>query len=438
METDQIEIEVYETQSNDELSDPISSIYDEDESSPVSTSGDIVSSALSVKKAQETFQNASLDARHADFSDRITRRKTGYRALPDTTEFVLYNSRYFLRGVSSEPETRLQKLRRLIIEVNELEEDANAEANQNQQASGDTSVSYPEILDQVATLQSELSKISRSVGQNPGVPIDAAIPGSGTIQSHLNATKLLMSQLRSFKDRSSETQSLSPASSQNNDGIVYELYYTPESARQVSLSQTRELEARIATLERIIGVGALSDRSDYSEGVAAVMQSGGNLVGAVHRLDQHLSLLTQPRNLDAILKRVQSACHDLERLEDLRKKRDTFATSDDKLSSADPRIDKLYAALGSMDSLGGVLPQLIARLHALKSLHDEAASFSDSLSQLGSECIRIGDTVAGIDAAMVKLSANVKQNEETCLKNVESLDIRMQELAKRIDKLDSA
>ncbi|KAJ3287472.1 hypothetical protein HK104_008562 [Borealophlyctis nickersoniae] len=326
-------------------------------------------------------------------------------------------------------------------------------------------LSQRQLLEQVSALQSELSRIAGSV--NGSDPLADAIEGGGTLTKQLEVGKTLMAQLKAFKalsisDDAPPSFSGRPDSSSaqgfTNPYVTYELFYTPDSAKQTQLSKITDLESRLTSLERLLGTSHLQSL-DSEDAASSILQTSGSLIGALERLDHHLALLTQPRTLDAVSRRVKSLTTELDRLADLRKKQQFDSSlSGDLLrptgasgagatgtdldlhisshqSETDRKITRLFFALERLDPIAGVIPHLLARLQGLRSLHAEAAVFSESLKMLVREQERVGESGKVVEDALKTLEASVRENEVAVQKNVQGLEERMKALMERVDKL---
>ncbi|KAJ3087638.1 hypothetical protein HK102_010594 [Quaeritorhiza haematococci] len=523
---------------------------------------EIVRSSLTVSTASQRFTDAVLDSSNVDFSGQIKKRTKRVRRrlsrrLPDREEYAILP--YLGGGVGAgaqkaggavEKETTLQRLRRLMFEVQDLGEElekekaealatvpapvaaaladdvsasdaaASAEANLTTSFPPKTGieigrsrsgkkklVSHGQLLEQVATLQADLVKIGQSVGQPLEGHSESIGTSGGTLFKQLEVGKTLMAQLKAFKDLSlnnglsaaststadSSQQLQQQQNQQSNNQILttttttttssttmttlqqsdpnvvtYELYYSPETAKLAHLSKVAELEARITQLERLIGTHFVQNLDNGDDSVATILQSSGSLVSALDRLDRHLALLTQPRQLDAVARRVKSLTADLEKLADLRKKQQlesSLTLPSDILRSSttaggtstvggaaadvvvdmhphhqvqtenERKINHLFSTLEKLDSVSAVIPHLLARLHALRSLHTEAAVFSESLRLLTVEQGRIGETTKTMEDALKRVEGSLKENGEITVKNVEALEGRMKALGEKVEEL---
>lgn len=193
------------------------------------------------------------------------------------------------------------------------------------------------------------------------------------------------------------------------------------------------------------------------------------LVQSVSRLDHLLTLLTQPRHLDSISRRVKVLVSDLERIHESRRKLGdtrplnvalsggmTLTTGTDAPRTAAPslnastsgatasaqlppdalqKIDALFALLPRLDPLIPLAPRLLSRLRSLSALHESATTFSTTLSSLKSEVDRLGDGEKGLKEVLDGLETSFTENEERFKGNLEAFEKRMSEVVKRLDAL---
>ena len=178
------------------------------------------------------------------------------------------------------------------------------------------------------------------------------------------------------------------------------------------------------------------------------------LVQTLGRLDHLLTLLTQPRHLDSISRRVKVLVSDLERLHESRRKlgdtrplnvalsggmtvavvgtvepvRSNLSASmgpSASSSSAPPsdsiapdtlqKIDALFALLPRIDPLLPLTPKLLTRLRSLANVHSVAATFADTLAVLKAETERLGEgekdlqeMLAGLEGKRLPHCANAE------------------------------
>ncbi|KAI9363990.1 hypothetical protein DFJ73DRAFT_611043, partial [Zopfochytrium polystomum] len=233
----------------------------------------------------------------------------------------------------------------------------------------------------------------------------------------------------------------------SSNQVTYELYYAPETAKMTELAKTHELETRVTQIERIMGIHLLQnlDQGDEDAIPSILASSGGTLMGALERLDHHLAVLSQPRQLDNLSRRLKVVLADMERLMELRKKQQMENLTYGRMSGYMPgsgsgiggteterKVNFLFSALDRLDPVIGVLPHLIARLHALRGLHTEAAVFAESLRMISEEQLMVKETGRGIEEALARMEANLKDNAAITERSVKSLDDRMTALLQKI------
>lgn len=178
------------------------------------------------------------------------------------------------------------------------------------------------------------------------------------------------------------------------------------------------------------------------------------------RLDHLLTLLSQPRHLDSISRRVKVLVTDLERLHDSRKKLgDTrplsvalsggmtavvgdssavhsLSPATDGSAAIAPdtlqKIDALFALLPRLDPLLPLTPRLLSRLRSLSSLHASAATFDSTLSGVREEVRRLGEGESGLREVLEGLEASMAENDAKVKGNLSGLEERIGRLIERM------
>lgn len=198
------------------------------------------------------------------------------------------------------------------------------------------------------------------------------------------------------------------------------------------------------------------------------------------RLDHLLTLLTQPRHLDSISRRVKVLVSELERLHESRRKLGdtrplnvalsggmtvtvpgTIEVAKSNLSAsiapsgatsglAVPRpgvggemvppdslqkLDALFSLLPRLDPLLPLTPRLLTRLRSLATLHSSATSFAETLTGLRSEVERLGEGEKGLGEVLDRLENTFGENESKLAGNLAGLDGRVGELVLRLTAL---
>lgn len=160
------------------------------------------------------------------------------------------------------------------------------------------------------------------------------------------------------------------------------------------------------------------------------------------RLDHILSLLTQPRHLDAISRRVKLLLVDMDRAAAAAKRNPTSTTSPDKTPSSvtlspteHAQLDSLFALLPRLDPLLPIIPPLLNRLQSLSGLHAEAADVMDGLRRLQSD---EGDSAEEI-RDLQRLASSVQDGLTESVKGIErnwtGIEARLTSLEERLKSL---
>ncbi|KAM0750428.1 hypothetical protein T439DRAFT_381115 [Meredithblackwellia eburnea MCA 4105] len=460
-----------------------------------------------------TSPSDNIDIKRLDTSDARRRfgEAAGASALRGESNFpkrpysrrLPPTSSYSAAGASSagivdglDKETSLERLRRLRSEIEELEQEVRKEqAEENERTgrgdggaeglSGTTDgkgkrkeVSPAVILQQLHLLRGDLSELKVKIGEDV-LEAEGESEGASALAQKVKSAGSLLSKLGLFSAPADGDAGRSPPVSPTK--------LPPSPTKAVPLSPTKkkqgistvsqgELEKRVAEMEKALG----ASEADVDEANPLPTP----LIQTLTRLDHLLTLLTQPRHLDSISRRVKVLVSDLERLHESRRKLgDTRplnialsggltvavpGTGDSKSASgaATPsvpvtsgaslgpkgivggggvdsnippdalqKIESLFTLLPRLDPLLPLTPRLLTRLRSLSSLHQSAANFSETLDQLKKEVSKLDESERGLNEIVEDVGKSMGENEEKVKGNLEGLETRLAVLAKRMDKL---
>ncbi|KAL8278232.1 hypothetical protein RQP46_009405 [Phenoliferia psychrophenolica] len=451
------------------------------------TSENIDSQRLDTGDARRRFGEATLAAGLRDNTKPYTSRR-----LPSTNSYST-SARSGADG-SPEKETTLERLRRLRSEVEELEQDVRRE--QAEEADGTTApasaqdakgkrkeVTPAVILQQLQLLRGDLGGVEANVGVLVGEgEKEAGVPPPTSIAQKAKTSSSLLSRLGLVTAPTSGTGPASPSKGASGTSA------NPGDG---------QLEKRVAEMERVLGaseadvdeasslhpppqISSAAPLADLPSPPLHFNQSHPlppPLVQTLTRLDHLLTLLTQPRHLDSISRRVKVLVSDLERLHESRRKLgDTrplnialsggmtvavAGTGDAKPSSgaAAPssssapkamlgggggeaippdtlqKIDALFALLPRLDPLFPLTPRLLTRLRSLAALHSSAATFGETLEELKADVLKLDEGEKGLSEVVAGLERSVDENEGKVKGNLEGLEGRLGSLVKRMEQL---
>ncbi len=389
----------------------------------------IDNSSLRRNDAAARFNGATdLNANTADFSGRLPSRRSRKATRPrdaglETTTYVI-DGAAALGSVGAAKESVVDRLRRLKFETSQLEEELSASAKSvnGEAASGQGAdleeVDNAEVLAQLKVLQDQLAKL----------------PSSSTSFSPSNADqqaiRTLLQQVKQ-PPASAASQSI-PATSSD------------VSAAQAPASGSTDmvqLEARLSELESTLGIqqaALLDETKSVPRPVLSTLQ----------RLEHQLSLLSQPRHLDAISRRVKVLVTEMDRVHDVRRKLTTTTTEPPSTTTAETtsatstltsaeigKLQHLFDISTRLEPLLPLVPNVLSRLQTLSDLHASAAHFGSSLDSLEQGREERQREEKELEELLGKMEKNMQENSGKVEANLTSLQQRMEDLAARLEKV---
>ncbi|KAI9316226.1 Dynamitin-domain-containing protein [Dichotomocladium elegans] len=216
-------------------------------------------------------------------------------------------------------------------------------------------------------------------------------------------------------------------------------------------SKVADIDERIAKLESLVGSTSGSGLDDLPPSLIT-----SSLIGSLSKLEQQISILSQPRHLDTIKRKLETLVGTLDKLNELKSGRKdtthlfspasaaaTAANGENKeanglSSDTEEKVKHLFTTMEKIDPLLNLTPALLTRLKALQGLHTEAATFGRSVKMISEEQTRITDELKSLSSACDLLNKSLKENEETVNANIKVIDNRMTELVQRVGALSTA
>lgn len=261
--------------------------------------GSIVETSVSLQEASSSFRR-KVAGRSADGKDQ------------EGDDAASLKKRYWL---STKDEGILDRFNRLDWEVRELEKEL--QENENQEDLVDLDGVH--IADKVKQLTSRLSHLNKRALETPLEKIGLASDNLALLKNDLKRVKAGSS--------SAGRGGLATVEHENNtqNQVVYELALDSRVLSSASLSasdeKTFQLEQRITNLERVIGIHSLDPASSViGQESTSLFATSGTLIGALERIDHHLSMLADPLVFDQTLRRVKEATAALDKLAELKRK----------------------------------------------------------------------------------------------------------------------
>ncbi|KAF1810685.1 hypothetical protein P152DRAFT_460377 [Eremomyces bilateralis CBS 781.70] len=373
---------------------------------------------LKTDDARLRFGSSKVDARKADFSDRIRRKKGSYR----TANRVTRKHSGYPSDDESEEESLQRKLRRLRQEI----EEAKAECEQNEQTS-------PEDHDVDAA--SEIAKLSQM--------LDSVYTQGGRSSS-------AETQLASVLSRPlGAAPALHDANGLVANGERMGMTKTPAAAqydRNLSeiLAKAAEFDSRLAQLETSLGVSSSTPQDLVPQ---------DPVLKTIESLDQQLSIIANaPSTYETAARRLQDLQRQRREIEV-----EDEATSKIKINSTggskangtpsadaaqsyldDPTnaeaIKALYSALPAIESMAPTLPLVVERLRSLRLIHASAGDASTTLDEMRTRQQEQEAEIKAWREALDKVKEALKDGEGVLKENMDVVGGWVKDLEARVQK----
>ena len=342
---------------------------------------------------------------YTDFSTSLTKRKTAQHyptVLPETTVYELlprgYSTSRTKGAAQEEEETPSARLRRLRYELDEVEMDIEAEKTTEESEMNPPPAA---LLNQLKLLKGDLSRLSEVATQKqPAETVHA----------------------------SSRTPSPLPPIQQKHSSIA-------------------ELSSQLSTLESVLGPTLPLNETSTQP-----------LLTTISKLETQLSLLTQPRHLDTLARRIKLLVSDLDRLHETRRQLGdtrplrialtsginvvTPGTSDQPSTTTEDlppdvanRLTTLFETLPRLQPLLPLAPAVLLRLKSLSSLHSSASNFSTDLSDLTGRTKRLVELADGLKEVLGRVEDGLERNSKVVQGNFDSLRERCGKVAEGVKAL---
>lgn len=175
------------------------------------------------------------------------------------------------------------------------------------------------------------------------------------------------------------------------------------------------------------------------------------LLPSIARIEHLLTLLTQPRHLDAISRRIKVLVSELERVHEARRKLATASGDTNGAGSGAAeggsggaknvamapetlkRLDGVLPLLSKIEPMLPVVPALLARLQTLSTLHAGSASFAhevEALTGLARASRTQNDELATM---LANVERSVGDNQSRIEGNFSVIEERIEALMKRVE-----
>ncbi|KAF4585802.1 dynactin subunit [Ophiocordyceps camponoti-floridani] len=370
----------------------------------------ILRSRLRIGEARSRFLPAHIDARQADFSDRVDGKRRAYRA-STRRHHVLEDGTLELGSLSDDDdddddeESLERKIARLKREVIETKQDyarrksASADQEHNELAEDDRLEALCKALDDMSTVE---------IG-----------PGSTHETARLTPTTIDPSTV---------------------NGPTYTITYAPDYQQSHALAKAADFDRRLAAMEELLGISS-SSAMDGSGGLDGLVRA---VLPTLDSMEKQISTLSQAStaNLDAISRRVRTLASEQDKLNDSRDKAKALRDELGKHAPASPtdeaeqeaKINALYGILPSIENLTPLLPPLLDRLRSLRIMHADAASVSQTLDSIEAQQADMVGELRQWKEGLDKMEAAIRNGETTVKDNTRVVEGWVKDLEERLGR----
>jgi nuclear migration protein JNM1 len=156
------------------------------------------------------------------------------------------------------------------------------------------------------------------------------------------------------------------------------------------------------------------------------------------RLNNQLTLLTQPRHIDSVSRRLKLLLSDLERVSasQIQKRQQAGANGGTgTLAVSTPAQDAVLPLLSRLAPSLSHIPHILTRLRTLSALHGSAAEFQSTMATLEEEQRRTREALEALNGAVADVEASLEANRSTVAGNVSSLEDKVEKVLNRLEEV---
>ncbi|KAG5646285.1 hypothetical protein DXG03_003881 [Asterophora parasitica] len=188
-----------------------------------------------------------------------------------------------------------------------------------------------------------------------------------------------------------------------------------------------EMDQRVGELEKLVGssTAALDETSPLTP----------PLLPLITRLNAQLSLLTQPRHIDSISRRLKLLLSDLDRASAQHSHR-RHPSQPNAAPQTSQIQEQVLPLLSRLSPSLPQIPHILTRLRTLAALHTSAAEFQDTLQSLEQEQQKIHEALTEFESAVTTVETSLDENRDVVKGNVAGLEGRVDSLLSRLEELN--
>ncbi|KAJ9669061.1 hypothetical protein H2201_000887 [Coniosporium apollinis] len=413
------------------------SAHDSDEESGISRR------RLQPAAARTHFRSSRVDARNADFSDRVVRKQT-YRTSSRRQRRTSEASDAVIGDSSDEEDESLErKVARLRVEIAEVKQEfarrkyeSRGEGSKEKEEDDETDDEVKQMGDTLDDIhvQRRHGGVKGAEAQFQNTMKRFAIKSSGQAASGQAAPSTVPAQ-----PAPPEAQSTSRGPSQLS-----------AKRRKYVLARAAEFDTRLSSLETALGINGINMPDIGTDVPKPILHTLANL-------DRQISTISAASTdtLDPAFQRIHQLAQEAERLSTLRASApgasdassDTLTLGQQPLSQDpnsrpyldDPeriaKINALYGTLATIEDLSPTLPLVLERLRTLRLVHqsaDKASKVLDAMEKRQQEQV---EEIKMWRGSLEDLEKRLEGDQKVLTDNIGAVGGRVRGLEERIERL---
>ena len=205
-----------------------------------------------------------------------------------------------------------------------------------------------------------------------------------------------------------------------------------------------EMDKRVGELENLVGsVSATLDEVCVAFDVKTAVFTPSfqstpitpPLLPMITRLNSQLMILTQPRHIDSISRRLKLLLSDLERVSAAQTQKRQPQPGGTMTIASTATQDALLPLLSRLAPSLPHIPHILTRLRTLSALHASAGEFQGTMTALEEEQRKTREALEALKSAVGGVEASLEANRGTVARNVEGLEDRVDRVLTRLEEL---
>ncbi|KAJ7502753.1 Dynamitin-domain-containing protein [Mycena galericulata] len=213
-----------------------------------------------------------------------------------------------------------------------------------------------------------------------------------------------------------------PDSKQSKSAIA-----PPDESGKPNVRSIVEMDRRVGELEKLVGssTAALDESSPLPP----------PLLPLITRLNSQLTLLTQPRHIDSISRRLKLLLSDLDRASASQHHSHRRHPSQSNGAPPSQIQDQVLPLLSRLGPSLPHIPHILTRLRTLSALHTSAGQFESTLEGLEEDQRKMREALGELEGAVKTIEKSLEENRGVVKGNVGGLEARIDTLSKRVEEL---